>query len=60
MTVRRPASRFSPRPWRMSGGRGVLAAILVAGAGANALARPAFERHEAVETQRHEAVETRG
>ena len=51
MTVRRPASRCSPRPWRMSGGGGVLAAILVAGAGANVLARPAFERHEAVETR---------
>ena len=49
MTLRAPGSRFSLRSWRMSGGRGVLAAILVAGAGANVSALPAFERHEAVE-----------
>lgn len=49
MTMPGPADRFSPRPGRMSGARGVLAAIRVAGAGANAPVRPAFESREAVE-----------
>ena len=49
MTVRRPASRLSPRPWRLPGGPDVLVEILAVAAGGSAPARPAFECHQSVE-----------
>ena len=47
--TRFPARRLGIVPRRVPGARGVLAAILVDGAGGNAPARPACAGHEAVE-----------